>query len=167
MPKLTIKESELEKYIMDKAPQQLRGPIERVYVAGMHMIFSPNMHDQMVKEFNQQISGGGDVAGHLGSDITHIMIALYNQSKGQIPQAAIIPAAIMLLAKICEFLDKTKDVAVDDKVFADASHIATVALMSKFDKKYANGIGAKEEDSTPTSQPAPPQQPQGALGGMQ
>ena len=89
------------------------------------------------------------------------------KSKGQMPKASLIPAAIMLLAKICEFLDKTKDAPVDDKVFADASHIVTVALMAKFDKKYADNLNA-QGGAPAEQQPAQMQQPPaqgGALGG--
>lgn len=153
MSKLTITEATIEKHIMEKAPPQAQSIIKRVYLAGMKLIFSPQTHGQMMDEFAKQMQQSNDLAGNLGTDIAHIMLILFQQSKGTMPQGALIPAGAMLLAKTCEYLAETNQAQVDDAVFANALHLMSVALMSKFDKGFAQKMGA--EPSGMVGQPAP------------
>lgn len=126
-----VKEADVEKYIMQKTPPQAQGVIKRVYLAGMQLLFSKQTHAQMLQEFQSQLQQGHDIGSVLGTDMVHIMLILYQESKNTMPPGALIPAGTMLLAKVAEFLNDSGTAQVTSADFAQAVHMMTAVLKSK------------------------------------
>lgn len=157
---LTITEKAIEQHMYAKLQPNEQSIITRVYVAGMKVLFSPQTHQQMVQEFEQQMQKGVDVGSLIGTDIAHIMVVLYNESKGTMPKGALIPAGTLLVAKACEFLNGDHMAPVTDKNFTNAVHVMSVALMSKFDSGFAAKVGGAQsgQPTAPTGMLSIPQQ---------
>ena len=141
----TIKEADIEQHIMAKLPAVAQNIVKRVYLAGMKFLFSPATHDKIMKELDHDLATlPSSIGTQLGANAAHMMIFLFNQSKGTMPKGAMIPAGVMLLAKFCEFLNESGTPPLTDKVFTEAVHVMTVALMSHFDKNFNQKIGAQQ-----------------------
>ena len=155
---LTVSEAALEQHMKEKVKPEDWGVINRVYTAGMKVLFDPKTHTQMMQGFVQDLQKG---AGHsvgdiLGADIAHLMIMLYNESKGTMPLGALIPAGTLLIAKVCEFFVNTKSIPITDKGFTDAVHMMSVAVQHLMSKQ------PNTQSSAPQVEQAP-QQPAGML----
>jgi len=167
----TITEQALETEMMKKLKPNDQSVLTRVYTAGMKILFSPETHQKMVQEFDQQMQKGVDVGQLIGTDIAHIMVLLFNESKGTMPKGVLIPAGTLLIAKSCEFLHEDHIAPVTDQNFSDAVHVMTSAVMSKFDPSFAAKVGGQQapaQNAQPASTAPAPQQAPSALqqGGM-
>ena len=84
------------------------------------------------------------------------------------PQELIIPAGVILLARVSEFLKQTGH-KINDEIFNDAVMMFQSGLSQSVDPEYGNKIkqAMVDGDSMP-QQPQPqlamPQQPSGLLG---
>jgi len=162
----TITEQALETEMMKKLKPNDQSVLTRVYTAGMKILFSPETHQKMVQEFEQQMQKGVDVGQLIGTDIAHIMVLLFNESKGTMPKGVLIPAGTLLIAKSCEFLHEDHIAPVTDQNFSDAVHVMTSAVMSKFSPSFAAKIGAPPTPMQPASPQGQPIQPQPRAAGM-
>jgi hypothetical protein len=156
MSQLTITEQAIEQKIFAKLDKNDRSIITRVYVAGMKVLFSPATHQKMVSEFESQLKSGHDVGSVIGMDIAHIMVVLFNESKGTMPKGAIIPAGTMLIAKACEFMNEDKIASVTDADFGAAVHMMSTVVMSKFDKGFASKMGGQNAQPNAQQGQQPP-----------
>jgi hypothetical protein len=150
---LTITEKAIEQKMFSKLKPGDQQIITRVYVAGMKVLFSPQTHAKMLAEFQSQMQHGIDVGSLIGTDMAHIMVVLFNESKGTMPKGALVSAGTLLVAKACEFLNEDKVTPVTDADFTAAVHLMTTVLLSKFDKGFGAKVGGAQQG---TSQPAVP-----------
>lgn len=163
----TISEKLLEQHMEKKMQPNDWHVVQRVYVAGMQLLFSQQTHNQLLQEF---IKGVQDNPGHnigdiLGTDMAHIMMILFAESKNTMPPIAIIPATTLLTAKVCEFLNHTGILPITDKGFSDAVHMASTVLQSKLDPSFNKRIGMQQQQA-PAAAPAQPQPAPVQPGGM-
>jgi len=168
---LTVSSQALEAAMLKKLQPNDKSILLRVFTAGMKILFSPQTHQQMLQEFEQQMQKGVDVGQLIGTDITHIMVLLFNESKGSMPKGVLVPVGTLLIAKACEFLNEEHIAPVTDQNFSDAVHVMTSAVMAKFDAGFAAKVGAQQtpvQNSQPASPSPAPQQAPSALqqGGM-
>jgi hypothetical protein len=94
-----------QKKIAAKLPPQLQEAYQRVVLAGMKMMFSPQTHQQMMQHLEQ---GQGTPAQNLGQGMAGLIMIMYQKSNGTMPPQVMIPAATYLLSEAVDFLDKTK-----------------------------------------------------------
>lgn len=170
MSNLTVSEKAIEQHMFAKLKPGDQAIITRVYVAGMKVLFSPQTHQQMLTEFESQMKRGVDIGSLIGTDMAHIMLVLWNESKGTMPKGALVPAGTLLVAKACEFLSGDNIMPVTDADFSTAVHVMTAALMSKFDAGFAakvgqqpGGAGSPASPSSPAAAPQSPTPPAGML----
>jgi hypothetical protein len=169
---LTITEAALEQQISAKLKPEQMSAVKRIYIGGMKFLFSPQTHKQVFDEFMKGVQQNAqhDIGSVLGADMAHVMLILYGESKGTMPPIAIIPAATLLIAKTCEFLNTTKTMPITDKDFGTAVHMMSTVIQSKLNPKFNQSIGAQSnaQPATPTAPPAA--QPSGMMaqpqGGM-
>jgi hypothetical protein len=154
---------EMEKHM---SPQE-SAMVARVYVAAMKAVFSPQTHGQVMGEIDSEISKQGiqKASSVLGAEVSHIMQLVYGQAKG-LPPAALIPAGVLLLARICTFYDKSAAVQITDKIFGDAAHMLVTTLRDKFEPGFRQKIGMQPQqaEQKQAQQQAPIAPP--AQGGM-
>lgn len=93
-------------------PPDLENAYQRVVVAGMKIMFSPETRDEVLK----QIDGPGPMPEKLAKGIAGLMILLFDQSNKTMPPQVIIPAGIELLVHAGEFLDKSGSEVSDQEI---------------------------------------------------
>lgn len=150
---LTINSDEIEKNILAKAGQHANA-ISRVVVAGMKILFSPGTHDQLFGSLNKN----SPISEQIGAAAVHIMLIMYQDSKGTMPGQAMIPAGTILLAKVVEYLNRTKMFPVNDDTYIEAVKIFVVGLKHEVQKLEAQSRPGADQTAL-AQPPAQPQQP--------
>lgn len=85
-------------------PEEMRDAVERVTAAGMKMLYSPELRDQVM----QDIERPGEVPQKLAESVVGLLLTLDSQAKGGgIPMEAMFPAAMELLGEAAEILSAT------------------------------------------------------------
>lgn len=159
-------------------PADTRVAVQRVVLAGMKVMFSPETHQLMLKS----IQSDTDPAHAVGMGVTQLVTLLFKQSKNTIPLPALIPAAVLLCCEALDFMEKANMVKVTPVIMANASQTVTAYLFQKMGytpDKIAQIVKAGNGQQAGGAQPAPPQpaaapaqpapqgQPSGGLIGQQ
>lgn len=113
--------------VVEAIPPNLRDAFERVILAGMKVMYSPETAD-MVEEV---MSGPGEVWKKLGEGVAGLMMLLDKQSGKGIPQDIIIPAAIELVHEAADHLNKTGQEVSEEDVKTATQYVA-VLIAKKF-----------------------------------
>lgn len=100
-----------QKHLNAKLSPPKQQALDRIVVAGMKVMFSPQTHKMML----QELDAPSDIVTKLAEGITKLMIMLVRHSNGTMPGDLIIPAGGVLLAKVCEFLNKTGEPVSEDQ----------------------------------------------------
>jgi hypothetical protein len=109
-------------------PPELQDAYTRVVAAGMKVLFSKQTHDLML----EQLNAPGDNATKLGQGIARVIVFLFNESNGTMPQDVIVPAAMLLLMKAADFINKSGKGQVSDEEIGQAMEILIDSLFEGF-----------------------------------
>jgi hypothetical protein len=142
--------------IYEKLPPQDKESVERAVIAGQKLMFSPQTHKYMLESLNKE----GDMAEKLSVGMMQLITLLLQKTKGNIPPNVMIPAAMILLAKACEYVDKTMG-GMTNAIFAEGLKLLSAAIHIKV--KEANQGKQGQTGQPEQAQPAQPPQPQGGL----
>jgi hypothetical protein len=154
--KFTVTAKALAQQMESKMNPQENAMVGKVYSAAMKLAFSTHTHFKVMDEIDAELKKHGinNASSVLGSETSHIMQIVYSQAKG-LPPAALIPAGVLFLAKLCEFYSKSLSMPMNDKVFSDAAHMLITLLRSKYEPDFYNKIGMPAQASQPDQQAAP------------
>lgn len=148
----------LDKEIKSKLDPQKHGSLDRIFTAGMKIMFGKDSHHLLL----DSMQGDQPIKDKLAIGITKLMVMMFQQSNGSMPPDLIIPAASMLMAKVVEYLERTGEPVSDDD-YSAAMGAMFKLLMKQFgatDEHFA------EADATHGGLPQQPQQPAPQVGGM-
>lgn len=82
-------------------PEELKDTVARVTAAGLKMLYSPELRDQVM----QDIERPGEVPQKLAESVVGLLLTLDGQAKGGgIPMEALFPAGMELLGEAAEIL---------------------------------------------------------------
>lgn len=109
-------------------PPEMQDAYARVVAAGMKVLFSKQTHDAML----QQLSAPGDTATKLGQGIAKVIVFLFNESNGTMPQDVIVPAAMILLLKAADFVNQSGKGQVSDEEIGRAMEVLIDSLFEGF-----------------------------------
>lgn len=109
-------------------PPELKAPVERLVLAGMKAMFHPESHQLMLDELRSQ---GDDLGKGAAVGVAALMSQLLARVKGQLPQPAIVPAALILLMEALSFLDEAGQLEATPDVVAEATQDLAGYLMQK------------------------------------
>ena len=158
------------KMIEDKlhlTPQQ-KPQLQRIVLAGMRVLFSPQTHKLMLKE----LDGPGTISQKLGQGIAGLMSLLFQESHRSIPPNLLIPAGCVLLAHAADFLRKAGQQVTDQDIASGIETMTTMLMHATgVDPDKVAEIGASGKlppgRAQPSAQAAPPEPaaapPQGML----
>jgi hypothetical protein len=107
------------------APPQARDAAQRIVAAGMRLMYSPAMRD----ELSAAVQSEAPPAQKLAENVVGLMLVLDKQSNGQMPVDAMFPAAMGLLSEASEILGATGQKVTAD-VFQEAA-ARMVGLMAQ------------------------------------
>lgn len=115
---------------IEAIPPNLRDAFERVVLAGMKVMYSPETEDMVA----EALAGDGEVWKKLGEGITGLMLILDKQSGKGLPQDIMIPAAIELVHEAGAHLNSIgQEVSPDD--LKTATQYVVVLLAKKMGAK--------------------------------
>lgn len=152
-----IDAQQIEAGIKDKLAKKQSANLDRILQAGQELLFGKDSHYQMLKG----IESSHDIGGDLGKGAFGMAMMLIKQSGGTIPGDVIIPAGIILLARLTEFMNSEGSGMphVTDDDYEEATHVFSTLIMDKLDPQFKDKVAASGV------QPAPeqPQQQQALL----
>lgn len=128
--------------VESKLDPSLKEGYQRIVVAGMKLLFSPQTQHLMVDALTQARQSGNVPAGVI-QGVTRLMTQLVNESKGKLSVPAAFPAAITLMTYILEFATTALKVPIDNNMVAGMTHGVTMGLLKLFkidQAKLAQGI---------------------------
>lgn len=109
-------------------PPELQDAYDRVVAAGMKVLFSKDTHQFML----DQINAPGEASQKLGAGIAKVVVFLFNESNGTMPQEVIVPAAMLLLLKAADFINKSGKGEISDEEIGMAMEVLIDSLFEGF-----------------------------------
>lgn len=142
-------------------PKGQEDAVERVVAAGMKTMYAPEMRDELVNEINRDVP----VPQKMAEGVVGLVLTLDKQTQGGLPEGAIFPSILMLLAEAAELLTSTGQ-PVTQADYNEAAQIAFVLygramkvpddqIMSELQKR-AGGGGEAAPDAAQVPAGAPP-----------
>lgn len=143
-------------------PPDQKDAVQRVVAAGMRLMFSPEMREELQAEVQRD----APPAQKMAESVTGLMLTLDGQSKGGIPLGAMFPAAMELLGEAAEVLSAAGQ-QVQQNDYNEAAQRMFVLMGKKLgatDEQLMQGaeqaIGGGEPEPGPQAPPQPGAAPQ-------
>jgi hypothetical protein len=119
--------AQVQQQVRASVPPQFRVPVQKIYLAGMKLMYSPDTHQLMI----QQLQGNSFTAQAVARGVAALMTIMYRESKGQMPLPAAAPAAILLVCEALDYLEQTKQGQVTPELLSDAVQQVVAILLQK------------------------------------
>lgn len=158
--------AKIQEQIRQKTPANLRVAVQKIYVAGMKVMYSPETHQLVLKQLEDAAIDPGTA---VGKGVATLITLLWRQSNGTMPIPAVPLAAVLLVCEALDFLEKTKMVEVTPQTIDTATQTVIAILMQKVGltpekmaqiAKQGPGAAATPDGAQPPQDAAqPPQQP--------
>lgn len=103
--------------------------VEKIVSAGMKVMVSPQMRDMVVKQFANATPE--QMPQKIAQSIASLITILQQQSKGPMPQGAIVPAAVILMCRAIEMLGQAGRYPVTKETIAQTTQELLAYLMQK------------------------------------
>lgn len=133
----TIDSDQIEAGIKKQFDESQIKALNRILDAGNKLIFSKDTHNQIMQGLNDD--DDTKLADELGKGGISLAIMLYEKSGGTMPQELIIPAGVILLARVAEFLKQTGH-RINDEIFHDAVTMFQSGLSQRADPTYHDKV---------------------------
>jgi len=135
----TINSDQIEEGIKKQLDQNQIKALNRILDAGNTLLFSKETHDQIMQGLNDD--DDTKLADELGKGGISIANVLFEKSGGTMPQELIIPAGVILLARVAEFLKQTGH-RINDEIFHEAVMTFNLGLMQQTDPEFHDRVKA-------------------------
>lgn len=152
----TINSDQIEEAIKKQLDSNQSKALNRILEAGNQLIFSKDTHNQIMEGLND--NDDTQLADELGKGGISLASILFEKSGGTMPQELIIPAGVILLARVAEFLNKTGH-KINDEIFSQAVEMFRDGLNQKADPTYHDKIKQAMGEQSQDSQTVPQEQP--------
>lgn len=167
-----------EQAIQQKVPANLQPAFNRAVAAGMTLLYSPALHQQMV----QKLDSTPNPAENASLGAVNLTGTLLNQSKGSMPVAIAAPVAMVLLCEILDFVSQAGKVQITPDVVSTAAHSVSEHMLAmlkisqgQLHQVVAHGMsgahaklnqGQPQVATAPAAAPQPPQPSAPPSGGL-
>lgn len=160
--------AQIQASIRAKTPPNLRVAVQKIYVAGMKVMYSPDTHQLMLKNLQNQALDPGTA---VGKGVAALITLLFQQSKGTMPIPAVPLAAVLLVCEALDFMEKSKLAQVTPQVIDTAVQTVIAMLMQKVGLTPQKMMqiaaqarnGGVPQPQQPQPQPQPPAQQSGLI----
>lgn len=181
----TIDSDQIESAIKEQLDNDQKTALNRILEAGNQLLFSKDTHYEVMEGLTDD--DDTRLADELGKGGISLAMLLFEKSGGTMPQELIIPAGVVLLARVSEFLKQTGH-KINDEIFSKAVEMFHLGFMQKINPEFhkrvmelmAQGMdtmqameavvnevrpnGNSTISQQPQPEPAMTQQPAGLLG---
>jgi len=170
----TVNPDQVEEGIRKQLNTKQNSDLSKIVDAGNQLLFGKNTHYDVMNGLTD--NDDTQLADELGKGAISLASMLFKKSGGTMPQELIIPAGVILLARVSEFLYKSGH-KINDEIFHNAVVMFDSGLKQSVDPTYKDKIqqamgnsGAQDQQQAPQPQRTPmqtpqTQQPTGLLGG--
>ena len=108
-------------------PPNLSNAFERIIVAGMKFMYSP----ETSKATLDQLKADGTPGQRVGRGVFYLMMLLFKESNQTMPPQLIVPAGIYLVTESSDFA-KQVGIEMTDKDMGEAMQVFLSLIMNKF-----------------------------------
>ena len=121
-------------------PPGMTDQVDRIVAAGMKMMYSPDMRDEMMGAIDSE----DPTAKKLAENVVGLMLALDQKAQGGMPVEAIFPAAIGLLGEAAGVLVAAKQ-PVSQEDFNEAARMVFVMMGKQMGASDDDIMGAAQQ----------------------
>lgn len=143
-----------EQALAAKIPPPLRPPFAKVIAAGLQILYSPKLRDQLARK----LEAGNPVKDAADGGV-RLTAELFKQSNGTLPKPLVVPAVMIFAFEYLDLAEKAGKLKVDTKVITETARLASENVL-----KLA---GLTDDKLRQASQAAAGQQPGLVEGQMQ
>lgn len=130
-------------------PPELKDAVARVSAAGQRLMYSPDMRDELL----QAVQSEAPVPQKMAENVAGLILTLDSQSSKGIPEGAIFPAALDLLAEAAEVLTEA-GTKVTTEEYNEAARMLFVILGRKLGIPDEQLMATAEQAAGMKGQPA-------------
>lgn len=130
-------------------PPGMQDQVDRIVAAGMKMMYSPDMRDEVMAA----VQSDEPTAKKLADNVTGLMLALDQKAQGGMPIEAIFPAAIGLMGEAAGVLQAAgQDVSQED--FNEGARMVFVMIGKQMGASDEDIMGAAQQHAGPDQEDA-------------
>jgi hypothetical protein len=152
--------AKMEQEIQAKIPQNLKAGFERVIHAGMSILYSQNLNQQL----KQRIAQTKDPITEAADGAARMVTVLYSQSKKTMPTELLMPAAMVFAIEYVDLLAKAGKAQITPQFIGELAQAVTESVMKAMGISKEKLKQVMAERTAQINQGAQPQQA-GIIGG--
>lgn len=133
--------------VEQKLPDQLKEPVERIVLAGMKLLYSPETHQQIIQPIYEAVKGNGFKPEQIGTGMLNLLSTISQAAQGKMPVEAAFPAGVILLCYVLDDLERTKGLTITQDLLTKIGS----TMVRKFGEAFK--VGGEPETEAPASEP--------------
>lgn len=147
--------AKIQQDIESKLPPNVKDAADRIIVAGLKILYSPQTHP-IVQTLYDKIQKDGFQPTAIATGMVNFLGMIYKASRGKMSVAVAFPAGVVLLCYVLDDLEKTRGLKITQPLVKDIGK-----QMASQMKTMLTGGGAQPSASSMPQppQPAPPMTP--------
>lgn len=114
-----------EQGIQSKVPQELQAGFEKVIHAGLTIIYSPKLSQQLTA----RLAASTDPVREAGEGAARLISNLYQQSGKKLPVALVVPAAMVFAFEYLDLVAKAGKAEITPELIASATQAVADAVL--------------------------------------
>lgn len=159
----TIDSDQIQQAIKEQLDDKQNKALVRILDAGNKLLFGKDTHYDVMEGLADD--DDTKLADELGKGGISIATMLFQKSGGTMPQELIIPAGVILMARVAEFLNQTGH-KINDDIFHNSVVMFDSGLKQSVDPKYKDMVDQALSDSGAQEQDPQEAMPQPAASGL-
>jgi len=146
-----------EQALIAKVPQQMQQGFQQVVTAGLHILYSPQLQQQLT----QKLASGNPVQD-AAQGAVRMVLELSQQSGNKIPPQLMMPLALIFAFEYLDLAAKAGKIQITPKVVAQVSTLVLQVMQQVAKQAQSGQPGA--QPCQPQGQPSPAPAPGGMIG---
>lgn len=117
--------------VESKLPPQAKDDFDRIVVAGMKILYSPQTHP-VVQQLYDKVQQGGFQPQAIATGMVNFLGMIYRASRGKMSVPAAYPAGIVLLTYVLDDLEKTRGLQITEPLVKEVGKIMAQQIIEMF-----------------------------------
>lgn len=140
--------------ITAKVPAEKKEAYQRIYLAGMKVMFDAQTHKLMLQALNKP----GELSENIGEGIGQLLGTLYQESRKTMPIDVAMLAAIDLMCEALDFIEQTGKAEITNDLIAQSAQAVlahTAQIFGITPQMMADVVRKAQAGQQPGQQPEP------------